>query len=242
MKKTMIIGLCFAAVMFVGSASAMADLTALDSELDAMTVGGVTHINVNNPINDLLDSYWTNTAYGSVDAMIMQYTGAEYAANNPFGIYDPTDTSKKVEIFNGSASVGAVRVMFIDSAGHVWLDSMSGSPIATFGAGDVFGYYLTSPGGTFYSDTSKNGDKKDHMYAYQGVGDSMNLPGLSNPKLIGPSYYLLAWEDTYNFSGTLDYDDMVVLVESVMPVPIPGALLLGLLGLGITGLKLRKYA
>jgi hypothetical protein len=32
------------------------------------------------------------------------------------------------------------------------------------------------------------------------------------------------------------------MVESVVPIPLPGAVLLGILGLGVVGLKLRKYA
>jgi len=39
-----------------------------------------------------------------------------------------------------------------------------------------------------------------------------------------------------------DYQDMLVLIEGANPVPIPGAVLLGILGLGAVGVKLRKHA
>ena len=39
-----------------------------------------------------------------------------------------------------------------------------------------------------------------------------------------------------------DYQDMLVLIEGANPVPVPGAILLGILGLSVAGVKLRKYA
>ena len=52
--------------------------------------------------------------------------------------------------------------------------------------------------------------------------------------------FLLTWEDLN--MGDQDYDDMIFLVDRVVPTPIPGAFLLGALGIGAAGLKLRKYA
>jgi hypothetical protein len=249
MKKTMIISLCFAAVMFVGSASAMANLidpgvTNLQDWLNAMTtapVSGTSSINVyNDNLDDLADSYWQNTGGGSVTQMIIEVSGSENT--NTFGIYDPLHPETKLELYAGSVDPGetaSLITVFMDkNTGLVWLST---GPSVTLTSKDYFGYYLTNTSGTFYSDTSLNSDKIDHMYAYQGEGDKMNLP-LVGSSTITPFYYILAWEDYLNLGGIDDYDDMVILVESVMPVPIPGALLLGLLGLGITGLKLRKYA
>lgn len=39
-----------------------------------------------------------------------------------------------------------------------------------------------------------------------------------------------------------DYQDFIALIEGPCPVPVPGAVLLGMLGLGVAGLKLRKRA
>ena len=113
-------------------------------------------------------------------------------------------------------------------------------------AGNSFGFYLDATVGNsnanavFYSDSSLNADSSfDHMYAYRGTStDTVQLPGLAKG-LWTDSEYIFAWEDLWN-GGDQDFTDFVVMVESI--VPVPGAVLLGILGLGVVGLKLRKHA
>ena len=58
----------------------------------------------------------------------------------------------------------------------------------------------------------------------------------------GPSAgnYAIAWED--QDLGDADYQDLVVELDLAAPVPVPGAVLLGMLGLSVAGVKLRKHA
>ena len=60
----------------------------------------------------------------------------------------------------------------------------------------------------------------------------------------GPSAgnYVVAWELIDIGVGDDDYQDLVVEISLAAPVPVPGAVLLGILGLGAAGLKLRKFA
>jgi len=74
----------------------------------------------------------------------------------------------------------------------------------------------------------------------------------ANPKIFdeaGAFNSLFTTAGTYSFSfksgntgaSYVSYPDMYLLVDEVV-VPVPGAVLLGMLGLSVAGLKLRKYA
>ena len=56
------------------------------------------------------------------------------------------------------------------------------------------------------------------------------------------SFYSKAASDTYAYNTYLVGGDDFILVPDTKYVPVPGAVLLGILGLGVVGLKLRKYA
>ena len=64
-----------------------------------------------------------------------------------------------------------------------------------------------------------------------------NTTTLLRSSVAGPAY-LVAFDP----GRDADYQDMLALVEGVNPVPVPGAVLLGMLGLTAAGVKLRKYA
>ena len=241
---------------------------ALQTVLDDLTVGGPSSIIVANNVelSDDLDSIWENTGSGSVSTLLFEL-GAGFKEDFTFGVYDSLNSLNTLQIFPGSADAGFARTLFVGASGEVWLDYMyntPGDPLsglrpvdATF-PNQQYGFYLDSTGLTtgsspnigygdmFYSDTSLNPDNEDHMYAYQGVGDKMYIPTPTGTveKTIRDNYYILTWEDLNASAGWTDrdYEDLVVLVESIQPIPVPGAILLGILGLSAAGIKLRRFA
>jgi hypothetical protein len=215
----------------------------LQDVLDNITTAptsGVSSIDVvNDPIAEGQDDQWRITAAGgSIATMIIEVAG--WAGTNTLGVYDFFDTSKTVELFAGAATDGDQAILSIKADGSVFVN------LADTGvdfSGVWFGYYMDSSseseGGMWYSDTTKNADSLDHMVAIQGQNvDTVQLPTLA-PGLWTDNEYVLAFEDKAAQYSDRDYDDLVIMVESVV-VPVPGAILLGVLGLGAAGLKLRK--
>jgi hypothetical protein len=168
---------------------------------------------------------------------------AAFADGNVFGVYDSADHTTKVEIFAGAAAAGSMALLAITGSGDVFVNGLdSGVDFA----GDFFGYYLDSSvfatGGTWHSDTSKNSDGYDHMYAYVGEGDTVTIDPWDEGEWT-TNEYVLAFEDLdASAPADWDYTDFVVMVESVRPIPVPGAVLLGILGLSAAGIKLRRFA
>ena len=245
--KTRLLILGMAAICFC-AAPAMAELT-LQQVLDDITVNPLPpHTDTPAPgdtykssvivgTDELaMDEIWSIAGSGQMAAtMIIEIAG--WKDQNAFGVYDATDSSKQVQIFSGPQSEGARAVMSILLDGSVEISFVdSGVDFA----GNAFGFYLSTPNGKFFSDTGLNADAYDHLWAYQGKDiDWVQIANLQ-PGLWDDNEYVLAWEDTLG-GGDNDHQDFVAMVESVMPVPAPAAILLGVLGLGAAGVRLRKY-
>jgi hypothetical protein len=123
-------------------------------------------------------------------------------------------------------------------SGPVALFSISGSDYDVSGSasvnltGETWQWVRTGETeGPWSSVESLNSDKTDHMITFLITGLNTDLTTL-----------LLCWEDkTFQTGSDWDYNDMVIEVQA-QTVPVPGAILLGLLGFGATGLKLRRFA
>lgn len=193
---------------------------------------------------------FTNGASGgSTVSYIVSLAG--FAESNQFGMYQYGNQLQKALIFNGAASSPTqVQVTFLANGDVVVTPikgdtGLSGSTTYT-GFGNVFGFYLTTPeGNTFYSEDSLNPNSSPQALVYRGDDNTvLQLPGFA-PGTFQSSEFIIAWEDLLRYGGNSDYDynDLVVLVESINPVPEPATILLigsGLAGLGFFSRKRRK--
>lgn len=184
--------------------------TPLQTILNNTIVGHSTNVNTDQAVDD---EYWVA---GTNPAAYLIIEIAGYAGSNTFGIFQNGTPANKVEVFAGSES------------------SLTGpKTVLVPGSWASFGFYLSNNvhGFTWYSDPTLNsGGQQDHFVAYQGKnGSTLNL---ATSVAYDSNDYILAIEDLN--LGDKDYNDMVVLVQNVSPVPDAGATL-ALLGLSMTG-------
>ena len=208
----------------------------LQGVLDGIAVDTMNDVTATTDyMTDNADSYWSLTATGNGTGTIIAEL-ASFATGNRFGIYDTSDITNKVELFPGAAAAGAGVGFTILADGTVWKNF---APTGVTFASDSFGFYLDSSayatGGMWYSDTSLNSDGDDHMAAYQGIGETVQLP-FRAPGTWTPDEYILAFEDLTANVSDHDYTDFVVMIESI-EVPAPATL--ALLGLGLLGMGFR---
>ncbi|MBD3337081.1 MAG: PEP-CTERM sorting domain-containing protein [Candidatus Eisenbacteria bacterium] len=120
----------------------------------------------------------------------------------------------------GATGWDFVELFTVDGNGYLsgqsatFSPSESGNPFRFSNKTGLFAHWS--------SNACDNWDWMDHMVTYRVNGPAT-----------GPGDYVLAWEDKSWF-GDRDYNDLIVEVSGVSPVPEPATL--SLLGLGAVGL------
>jgi hypothetical protein len=187
------------------------------------------------------DAHWVSVSPTSA-TILLEIAG--FANQNTFGIYDPSNPSNRLQIFSGPNGPGtSAALTFSNVAGGLSVSVTIGSSTwstSTPFAGTAFGFYLRTPqNNVFFSNSDLNPGQADQMYAYRGNGASFVSGPIAtdgNPlnDIFGATDVILAYEDLLH--GDQDYQDFVVLVRGVTPVPLPAGVWLALTGLlGLMG-------
>lgn len=199
-------------------------------------------------VADGADAAWTTVgSTGGID-IVLELAGN--AQSNTFGLYDLNAPNRRLTIFEGNDGTSAEATIRLRQMGDgTWRASVLefNNPDDVTGwthlgnlTTSAFGFYLgTASQGTFFSQTARNTDLVDHMYAYRGNGAAF-VGGPLAGTLFTPQDYLLAWEDLFG-GGDLDYQDFVLVVQDIRPVPLPPAVWLLASGLiGLAGVARRR--
>jgi hypothetical protein len=193
------------------------------------------------------DNIWNFPPYNGITTeinFVLELGGP--SPTSTLGIYDLNDPNRRLSIFEAGDTAGAVAAVSLHHTADGW---RFGVQRGRFGQGSwtyqifsdsAFGFYLaTAAQGTFFSQTSRNDDGVDHLYAYAGTGTHF-LDGPFRGYMFSRDSYLFAWEGG---DGDGDFQDVVAMMGAVHPVPLPAPIVLlisGLLGLAGTARRANK--
>jgi hypothetical protein len=177
---------------------------------------------------------YLNTADGGINAATDQNAAQRWAAtvsnNSTFTVQVElagNAASNNIGLYNASAGAPALYQVFPGAAAAGWfaVASFRNAPVRVvvnlFDANAAlqgttsylgadrndFGYYLSGPGGTFYTQDSRNPGSAAQALTYAGTG-------------LNSGSWFLCFEDVPLAGSDQDYDDAVLFLESVNPTPV----------------------
>ena len=165
-------------------------------------------------LTDQVDAQvWDTSVSGNATFTLMiELTSAANAASNAIGVYNTNvPVSPLFNIFPGTASAGWFATAHFAS-GNMTItlfdqNSIIQGQLTYVGVNaNAFGFYLVGTGGTFYSQDFRNPGGKPRVLTYLGTGSTFGD-------------WWECFEDSNGATATSDFDDAVLLLQSIAPTP-----------------------
>lgn len=167
-----------------------------------------------NVLTDQLDGQVWSTSVSNNASFTLMLEMTATANQNSLGVYNASGVSPALfQIFPGSAGAGwhamahfgsgTLVVTLFDNNGF-----FMGQTTYT-GVNELqFGFYLQGPNGTFYSEDARNGGNAQ-VLTFAGTGRNFGD-------------WWQCFEDAAYLPATSDFDDAVMLLQSVVPIATDG--------------------
>jgi hypothetical protein len=236
---------------YITAAVALA-LTALTSEASLRPVGDAVQLAELQGVFDSIGATSIDAVNDQINEMAFEPTSpnvsSEFVASASwsagsidFGIYNLANISQKVSLFDVVSNTdGDTTILQFNLAGNyvrsVDADTLSIIDSTTFFL--QFGFYATSYQGTFYSEDDLNSGSHAHFLSYQSEGDNVTIGGNATFNDIGHYYIAAEVGDIDTTLPTADFSDIVVQVESILPIPEPASM--GLIALFTGGIYFTR--
>ena len=198
--------------MRADAAPRVPQVAVLGGTLQAYLIGIGETINVNTD-QDATQA-WAKTT-SSTSAYTIQFQGTVNGPLHNLSMYNSTAAVPVLYfLLNGSVGPLGFSTATFQAGGNLVVNRFDAganflsSTIYVGADPNGFGFALSTPGGSFFTQDFRNSGGLAQALAYQGTGANAGT-------------WWLCWEESNRAAGADDdFDDMVILMESVNPTPV----------------------